>query len=226
MKMKAVIYARVSTTRQEISIENQIVKCSLQSQLLEDCEVVEVVQDFGISGKDVANREGFQRALHLLKTKKADTIIVYKLDRLGRNLHQIASFVAELDKLGATLLAINENINSSIQSNRLTLNILLSLAEHERMVIGSRTKDALTHLRNNGRSYSGVTPYGYKVINKFLVKNEEEIAVIKKVLDLRKNGLSLMKIAEILNEEKVKTRRGAQKWIWTAVRSIVNKNKQ
>lgn len=220
--MKAVIYARVSTTRQEISIESQVEKCSLQARLLDDCEVVEIIQDFGFSGKDIGNREGFQRILELLRAKLIDTVIVWKLDRLGRNLHQIAGFVAELDKLDAGLLAINENINSKILSNRLTLNILLSLAEFERFTVACRTKFVISHLRTSGKRYSGVVPFGWRDQDGVLVEDDKEKSVIKMILSFRQTGLSFEKIASELNATGVPTRRGAKRWIWTAVRAVVH----
>lgn len=218
---RAVIYSRVSTSDQRASLDMQIDKCRLQAALMDNVEVIEVIEDFALSGGSTDKREGFKRMISMIKTREIDTIIAWKIDRIGRSLHDIASLVKLLDQYGASLIAISDGVNSSNPSMRLTLNLLSCISQNELEVIKTRTHQVLRHKKIQGLRYSGVVPYSMMDVDGKLIPNPDEVRVIGKIMELRKSGLSFEKIAAELNANSIPTRRGAKRWIWTAVRSVI-----
>ena len=125
-------YIRVSTTRQAVSGTS----LDDQRKLLEANGVETIYTDAGISGKNV-NRPGLQaleKALH-----PGDVVIVSALDRLGRNLKDIATLIQDWQNQGITLIAIREGINTSTPTGVMLAQIMAMIAELERSLILERT---------------------------------------------------------------------------------------
>ena len=85
-------------------------------------------------------------------------------------------------------------------------------------MIGERTSEALSRLREDGRVY-GPVPYGFDRDGDLLVKNESEERVVRQILEMRSSGVSYRKIAAWLNAEAVPAKRGGQ-WSPMSVRSV------
>ena len=211
--MKAIGYVRVSTDEQAksgLGLEAQIAKIKAYAELF-DIELTEIIMDEGISGKTL-DREGLQRAIKILKDKKAEGMVIAKLDRLTRNVADLGTLVSTVfDK--AELYSVSEQINTKNAAGRLVLNVLVSVAQWERETICERTKDALQAKKARGEKTGGNVPFGFNVINGKLVKNEEEQSIINEIKNLKNKGLSLRKIAGILNEKGIVTKNGKA---WTA----------
>lgn len=125
-------YIRVSTTRQAVSGTS----LDDQRKTLESHGVETIYTDAGISGKNV-NRPGLQaleKALH-----PGDVVIVSALDRLGRNLKDIATLIQDWQNQGITLIAIREGINTSTPTGVMLAQIMAMIAELERSLILERT---------------------------------------------------------------------------------------
>ena len=217
--MKAIGYVRVSTDEQAksgLGLEAQIAKIKAYAELF-DIELTEIIADEGISGKTL-DREGLQRAIKILKDKKAEGMVIAKLDRLTRNVADLGTLVSTVfDK--AELYSVSEQINTKNAAGRLVLNVLVSVAQWERETICERTKDALQAKKARNEKTGGNTPFGFNVINGKLVKNEEEQAIIDEIKNLKNKGLSLRKIAEALNERGIATKNG-KTWTATQIQRI------
>ena len=217
--MKAIGYVRVSTEEQAksgLGLEAQIAKIKAYAELF-DIELTEIIMDEGISGKTL-DREGLQRAIKILKDKKAEGMVIAKLDRLTRNVADLGTLVSTVfDK--AELYSVSEQINTKNAAGRLVLNVLVSVAQWERETICERTKDALQAKKARGEKTGGNVPFGFNVINGKLVKNEEEQAIISEIKSLKNKGLSLRKIAGILNEKGIVTKNG-KAWTATQIQRI------
>ena len=217
--MKAIGYVRVSTDEQAksgLGLEAQIAKIKAYAELF-DIELTEIIMDEGISGKTL-DREGLQRAIKMLKDKKAEGMVIAKLDRLTRNVADLGTLVSTVfDK--AELYSVSEQINTKNAAGRLVLNVLVSVAQWERETICERTKDALQAKKARGEKTGGNTPFGFDVINGKLVKNEEEQAIISEIKNLKNKGLSLRKIAEVLNAKGITTKNG-KTWTATQIQRI------
>jgi len=111
---KAVAYLRVSTesqVREGISLEAQRAKIEAWATV-HDHELICIEEDAGISGKDIRNREGLQRAIEVACDEQA-ILIVYSLSRLSRSTRDTLGLVERLDSAGADLVSL-----SGIRSQR------------------------------------------------------------------------------------------------------------
>jgi DNA invertase Pin-like site-specific DNA recombinase len=133
-------YARVSTQDQN---EN------LQIDALKQAGCEKIYSDHGVSGSK-ASRPELDKALADLR--KGDTLIVWRLDRLGRNIQHLIQAVEDLDDRGVQFRSLNESIDTAGASGRLVFNIFCSMAQFERDLIRERTNAGLAAARARGRN--------------------------------------------------------------------------
>ncbi len=131
-------YARVSTLEQNTDMQKKALKKA-------GCEKVLVDK---ISGT-VAKRPGLEKAKELLR--KGDTLVVWRLDRLGRSLRDLIEWVRYLDEKGVGLKSLHESINTNTPTGKLTFHLFSALAEFERNLICERTQAGLSAARARGR---------------------------------------------------------------------------
>ncbi len=217
--MKAIGYVRVSTEEQAksgLGLEAQIAKIKAYAELF-DIELTEIIMDEGVSGKTL-ERDGLQKAIKMLKERKAEGMVIAKLDRLTRNVADLGTLVSTVfDK--AELYSVSEQINTKNAAGRLVLNVLVSVAQWERETICERTKDALQAKKARGEKTGGNVPFGFNEVNGKLIRNEEEQAIISEIKNLKNKGLSLRKIAEVLNAKGITTKNG-KTWTATQIQRI------
>lgn len=131
-------YARVSTTDQTLD---------LQRDALKESGCGKVFTDQGVSGTTVS-RPGLDRALKGLK--KGDTLVVWKLDRLGRSLSHLVQTVTELGERGVGFQSLSDPIDTTNAGGRLVLHMMAALAEFERSLIVERTRAGLKAAKRRG----------------------------------------------------------------------------
>ncbi len=131
-------YARVSTLEQNTDMQKKALKKA-------GCE--KVLMD-KVSGT-VAKRPGLEKAKELLR--KGDTLVVWRLDRLGRSLRDLIEWVRYLDEHGVGLKSLHESINTTTPTGKLTFHLFGALAEFERNLICERTQAGLSAARARGR---------------------------------------------------------------------------
>jgi DNA invertase Pin-like site-specific DNA recombinase len=169
-------YARVSTQDQNLDLQ-------IDALTNAGCEIIFKEK---ISGKSKERPE----LLHLFeKLRKGDTVVVWKLDRLGRSLKDLIDLVTKMQQMEVSFLSIQDGINTNTATGRFTFNIFASLAEFEREIISERTKAGLNSARARGRM--GGRPAGY---------SKDTIRKIKavKVLYDATNSSSVQEIADSL----------------------------
>lgn len=132
-------YARVSTSDQNTD---------LQLDALAKAGVEKVFTDHGVSGAKTERPE-LDKMLDYLRA--GDTLLVWRLDRLGRSMQHLVSLVADLKKRGITFRSLSEGIDTSTANGELVFNIFASLASFERELIRERTSAGLTAARERGR---------------------------------------------------------------------------
>ena len=205
--MRAIGYIRVSTDKQAdqgVGLEAQKTKIEAYAMLY-DLEMVDYVIETG-SAKDT-HRDGLQEALGALTSGKAEALIVVKLDRLTRSVADLGRLVETYFQKHA-LLSVGEQIDTRSAAGRLVLNVLASVSQWEREVIGERTSAAMQYMKAQGQYTGGKPPYGFQVVNGELIENEAEQSVLALVRKYRNKGLSLRKIAETLADKGVNSRAG------------------
>lgn len=131
-------YARVSTPDQSMD---------LQRDALRAAGVKEIFEDVGSGGK--ATRPGLESLLKYVRD--GDTVVVWRLDRLGRSLRELVDLVAGLEARGVGLRSLQENIDTGTASGKLFLHIFAALAEFERELIRERTVAGLKAAADRGR---------------------------------------------------------------------------
>ncbi len=136
--------------------------------------------DGGFSGGNM-NRPALKRLLEDIEAGHVDVVVVYKIDRLSRSLGDFARIVDLFDAHGVTFVSVTQQFNTTTSMGRLTLNILLSFAQFEREVTGERIRDKLAASKAKGMWMGGMPPLGYDVIERKLVINESEAALVRDI---------------------------------------------
>jgi len=131
-------YARVSTQDQNLELQLKALKKIGCKKLCQD----------QISGTK-NNRPGLQLALEVLR--KGDTLVVWKLDRLGRTVKGLVDLVNKLHQNGTHFKSITDNVDTSTPSGRFFFHIMASLAQMERELVGERTRAGLAAAKAQGR---------------------------------------------------------------------------
>jgi DNA invertase Pin-like site-specific DNA recombinase len=207
---KTIAYIRVSTDKQAdkgVSLEAQEDKARAYAGLY-DLELVEVIVDAGESAKTL-NRPGLQRALSMLKTGQAEALLVVKLDRLTRSVKDLGTLIETYFTPGkAALMSVGEQIDTRSAAGRLVLNILASVSQWEREIIGERTSVAIKHKQSKGEYIGGYVPYGFAMADGVLVEDAFEQDVIRQAREIQASGLSLRKVSAELNRRGFNARNG------------------
>ena len=131
-------YARVSTQDQSLELQKRELKKAGCKKIYEDV----------ISGKQ-ADRPGLAMMLEMLR--KDDTLVVWKLDRLGRSLKQLISLTEDLEKQGVHFRSLTDSIDTHTTAGRFFFHVMASLAEMERELTIERTQAGLKAARAMGR---------------------------------------------------------------------------
>ena len=131
-------YARVSTADQRLCMQEDALKRA-------GCE--EIFTDV-VSGVK-SQRPGLEKTLNYLR--EGDTLVVWKLDRLGRSIQHLIQTITDLQNKKITFQSLQENINTSTSSGKLIFHIFSALAEFERGLIQERTQAGLKAARARGR---------------------------------------------------------------------------
>ncbi len=131
-------YARVSTTEQNMD---------LQVTALTSAGCGTILTDEGFSGSDFS-RPGLAKMLRTLR--RGDTLMVWRLDRLGRSLFELLKLIRDLNKRGVEFRSLSESLDTSTSAGRLLLHVLASMAEFERSLISERTRAGMAAARARG----------------------------------------------------------------------------
>ncbi len=145
--MKVGLYLRVSTTEQDISVQEKICRefCARNGH-----EIYAIYQDNGVSGmKD--SRPAFNDLLRDMRLMKFNCVVVTKLDRIGRSLQHILALFDEFASKGIHFISVTQNIDTSSSIGKFQLQMLGAFAEFERNIISERTREGLQFAKNIGK---------------------------------------------------------------------------
>ncbi|OKH56256.1 hypothetical protein NIES2101_00280 [Calothrix sp. HK-06] len=195
-----VIYLRVSTEEQGksgLGLEAQLELCKSVCERY-GYEIAGIFTESGVSGKvPPLSRPQFQQAVELAK-KIGGRIMVAKLDRLSRNLHQATGFLDGVYDCPEILIA--ENPTASM----LELRLKALIAQEERDMIAARTKAALAARKERGEKPNGIAGRA-AATNKARIATE---TAVERAQGLLERGYSYQKISDTLNSEGFTTSRG------------------
>src|SRR3954462_6225923 len=131
-------YARVSTLDQTVS---------LQQDALQQAGCERIFTDMASGAK--ADRPGLEEAIEYVR--RGDTLVVWKLDRLGRSLPHLIETIRQLHERGIGFKSLTEQIDTTTSGGKLIFHVFAALAEFERDVIRERTQAGLVAARARGR---------------------------------------------------------------------------
>lgn len=212
---KAAIYCRVSTLHQvdrdSLPMQRQdMINYAKYALSINDYEVFE---DAGYSGKNT-DRPAFQAMMERIESGEFSHVLVWKIDRISRNLLDFATMYARCKKLGVTFVSKNEQFDTSTAMGEAMLKIILVFAELERNMTSERVMATMSARAAEGKWNGGRVPFAYhydKDTDSFSVRDDEaKVALELKDTYLRTHSLTYT--ARELNAAGRRTRRG---YAWT-----------
>lgn len=219
---RACVYTRVSTAEQAAegySIEEQerMCKAAIESK---GWAYIGTYSDPGVTGRTM-DRPGLQKMITAINEKKIDAVVIYKLDRLSRKQRDTMTIIEDvLLKNDIALMSLNETLDTSTPWGRAMIGILSSFNQMESENIQMRTAMGRKAKVEKGGYAGGKPPIGYRVIDGELVINPEEAEIVRLVFELRKSGMTLVGIADELNNRGYKTKKGGA-FLHSAIQTIL-----
>ena len=145
--MRAVLYARVSTTdKQDPEMQLADLREYASRRGWELCGTF-VDRTSGSH----ESRPALDEVMSLCQQRKADVVIVWKLDRLGRSLKHLVNILAEWETLGIAFISLRDNLDLTTPSGKLMFHVIGAMAEFERALIQERVKAGLAQAKREGR---------------------------------------------------------------------------
>jgi site-specific DNA recombinase len=237
---RVALYLRVSSEEQRKAgtIETQL-EVLRDYAKREGLEVVGEYPDDGVSGlTKFHKRPAGRRLLADAGGVKAEAVLVYRLDRLGRSNLRILDAIDRLREAGATVRSIKEGIDTGTREGALQVHMLGFAAEIERGAIEERTRDGLHRALRDGRQ-PGVVPFGYSVErngdgqDSFVIV-PEEAEIVRGIISSIASGATLYSEAKRLNEAGIASpgrrysgdtsRRSRGRWTPETIRSLVRQS--
>ena len=230
---KVAIYCRVSTTEQAeegYSIGEQ------KKLLTYECEkngniVYKIYSDEGISGKSIKARPALKELLNDANEGKFDSVIVWKINRIGRNLKDVLNMVDLFDKNNITFKSATEPFDTTTPGGRMQFQMMALIGEFERGTIAQNVKMGMMARAREGR-WNGNIVLGYDLKQKEhttnkkrkdtdLVINEKEAEIVRTIFTMYSQGNGYKAIANYINKFGYKTKKG-NPFSLTAIKDILN----
>ena len=211
---RAIGYVRVSTEEQAskghgLEIQDGAIRAFAESQ---GFELVDVVTDAGVSGASKpSDRPGFGQIVERASAGEFSILLVWKFDRLARNLrHAINTVHEDLNARDVELRSVTEAaIDTGSPMGRMIFSIFAGMAEGERETITLRTKGGRLAKARKGGVACGTAPIGYRRREDgSLEVVADQARTVRLIFDLRKDGLKLQDIADRLNAAGLRGRDG------------------
>lgn len=215
--IRVAIYVRVSTLHQidrdSLPMQKQDLLAYAKIMLgTDDCVIFE---DAGYSGKNT-DRPKFQEMMSQIRAGRFTHLLVWKIDRISRNLLDFATMYNELKDLGVVFVSKNEQFDTSTAMGEAMLKIILVFAELERNMTSERVTATMISRANNGLWNGGRVPFGYDWDSEQQIFsiNSEECNIVHMIHDLYEDERSLVRETRILNAKGYRTRHGNE---WSPV---------
>lgn len=211
MIKKAAFYIRVSTLYQidKDSLPLQREDLINYAKYVFNITDYEIFEDAGYSGKNT-DRPAFQNMMERIRNGEFTHLMVWKIDRISRNLLDFASMYDELKSLNITFISKNEQFDTSTAMGEAMLKIILVFAELERNMTSERVSAVMISRAEKGLWNGANVPLGYKWSKEkaFPVIDAEEALIVHQLFDCYEEKQSSLFTSRWLNDNKIKTKRG------------------
>lgn len=222
-RLKAALYIRVST-------QHQVDKDSLPFQRQElinyakyalDIEDYEIFEDAGYSGKNTI-RPKYQEMMNRIRVGEFTHIVVWKIDRISRNLKDFTEMYEELKEYEVAFVSKNEQFDTSSAMGEAMLKIILIFAELERKLTAERVGSIMISRAEKGLWNGSPVPLGYDYSEevKYPVINEEEAEVVRFIFETYEKYKSTTEVKNVLELSGIKTKRD-KSWTTKTITDII-----
>ena len=182
-RLRVAAYVRVSSDS-----EDQLNSFSVQMEhytgLIKDnaeWNFAGIYADEGITGMAADKRESFQRLLKDCRAGKIDRILVKSISRFARNSADTISVTRELKQLGVSIYFEKEGIDTADMGSEMLLSMLGAVAQEESVSISRNLQWGIRKRMQKGEYVTASVPFGYSYIDRTLVPNEKEAAVVRDI---------------------------------------------
>lgn len=230
-KQRITAYLRVSTDRQAeeglgLEIQEQAIR---QWATAGGYRIGLWTRDEGVSGSNgLDTREGLSEALGALKDKDVSGVVVYRLDRLARDLIVQETLLAEVRRLGGAVYSTSAAEAGYLEddpddpSRRLIRQVLGAVSEYERSMIALRLRSGRRRKAEKGGYAYGSPAYGFEAKGGELVPAPGEQATVDRIREMHGEGRSLREMIAVLEEEGHRPKR-AKRWHPESLARIVRR---
>lgn len=224
LNKKAALYVRVSTNMQIDKDSLPLQKSDLinYAKYALDISEYEIFEDAGYSAKNT-DRPRYQQMMARLRTGEFSHLIVWKIDRISRNLLDFTAMYEELKRLGVVFVSKNEQFDTSTAIGEAMLKIILIFAELERKMTSERVTAVMLSRANNGQWNGGHVPFGYDYdkVTKQISINAQEAETVQLIYSLYKQERSILKVASYLSEHSITTK-SKKSWSVVSIAKILH----
>lgn len=209
----AALYVRVSTGYQvdKDSLPHQ--KKELRSYCRHILHIpddhIQIFEDAGKSAKNT-KRPAYERIMQAVREGRVSHVIVYKIDRISRNLVDFSLMYDDFKRNRVTFISLNEQFDTSSAIGEAILKIILVFAELERKMTSERVTDIMLGRASQGLWNGARMAYGHKwdADREFPVMDDKEGPVVKFMFDFYEKEKSSCKLRDYLNTQDIPTKRG------------------
>ncbi len=228
--MKLVAYLRVSTDKQAeqgqgLDVQEQAIRKWARAR---GHRITLWTRDEGISGSNgLDTRIGLAEALAAVRDREVGALIVYRLDRLARDLTLQESLLAEIRRTGLELFSTSDAEAEFLvddpddPSRKMIRQVLGAVNEFERSMIALRLRSGRRRKAEKGGFAYGSPPFGFRAEDGELIPIPDEIDTVDMIRELHGEGRSLREIGIALETAGRPTKRGGTRWHPTTVRSVL-----
>ena len=180
MTTKVALYCRVSTSTKDQTTENQLRELKSYCERM-DYEIVKIYEDEVSGAKSREKRPAYSELCNDAFLKKFDIVIGWDVSRFGRSMKEFVHFLSDMDEKGIGVIAVKNGLETFSSSGRMMMKLIGVLEEWNREMLIERTNAGLARTVANG------TKLGRKSVLTPSIK--------RKILDAKRNGASIRKIA-------------------------------
>ena len=213
------IYTRVSTGYQvdKDSLPFQEKELKAYCKHILHAEKTELFEDAGKSGKNT-DRPAFLRMMKKIRAGEISHVVVYKIDRISRNLVDFSLMYDEFKKYRVTFISLNEQFDTSSAIGEAVLKIILVFAELERKLTSERVTDVMIGRAVSGKWNGARMPYGWKwnPEKEFPEHDPVEAPNARKLYEIYEKTRSTAKVRDYCYDNGIQTKRGG-KWNTTTI---------
>ena len=193
---KCVIYSRVSTENQEVENQIKLLKEICRSK---NYQLVDVISDVMSGSKGRVERKGFDRLIKGSVKKEWDSILVWSVDRLGRSLKDLVSFLDEINSVGCDLYIHQSGLDTSTPSGKMMFQMIGVFSEFERTMISERVKLGQQRSKSEGKHIGRPTNMNEGMVQSIKFMREKGLGIRRISRDLQIGTGTVYKVLETLS---------------------------